>query len=65
MSDNASQLNQFLMEVERKAFAMAQLALGNPDDAMDVVQDSMLGLAKRYAKRPSEEWRPLFFRILK
>lgn len=65
MSTVAAELNQFLMSVERKAFAMANIALGNSDDAMDVVQDSMLKLAKRYSKRPPAEWRPLFFRILK
>jgi RNA polymerase sigma-70 factor (ECF subfamily) len=43
---------------------MAQVALRDPDDAMDVVQDAMLKLARNYATRPSEEWRPLFYRIL-
>ena len=28
------------------------------DDARDIVQDAMLQLARRYAERPSEEWRP-------
>ncbi|MEM7765433.1 MAG: RNA polymerase sigma factor [Pseudomonadota bacterium] len=65
MDNTAAQLNQFLMDVERKAFAMAKLSLGNADDALDVVQDSMMKLAKRYAKRSPTEWRPLFFRILK
>lgn len=34
------------------------------DDARDIVQDAMLQLARRYAERPSEEGRPLFYRIL-
>jgi len=40
------------------------MALGNDEDALDIVQDAMLQLARRYAARSSEEWRPLFYRIL-
>ncbi len=43
---------------------MAQVALRDPDDALDVVQDAMLKLARNYAAKPSAEWRPLFYRIL-
>jgi RNA polymerase sigma-70 factor (ECF subfamily) len=59
-----SAMNGFLREVERRALRMAEMATGNRDDAMEIVQDSMLGLVRRYADRPSEEWRPLFYRIL-
>lgn len=58
------ELEKFLAEIERRAFRMAQVALRDPDDAMDVVQDTMLKLARNYASRPSNEWRPLFYRIL-
>src|SRR5579872_6461299 len=58
------ELEKFLAEIERRAFRMAQVALRDPDDALDVVQDAMLKLARNYASRPSEEWRPLFYRIL-
>ena len=34
------------------------------DDALDVVQGAMLRLARSYGQRPSEEWQPLFYRIL-
>ncbi|MEO1320043.1 MAG: sigma factor, partial [Pseudomonadota bacterium] len=60
----ATEMNRFLMDVENRAFRMAELAVGNRDDAMDIVQDTMLTLARKYAKRPTTEWRPLFFRIL-
>lgn len=57
-------LNSFLAEIERKAYRMAQIALGHEEDAMDVVQDAMIQLTRRYADRPQEQWRPLFYRIL-
>jgi RNA polymerase sigma-70 factor (ECF subfamily) len=58
------ELEKFLAEIERRAFRMAQIALRDADDALDVVQDAMLKLTKNYASKPSSEWRPLFYRIL-
>ena len=57
-------LNGFLMEIERKAYRMAQIALRHEEDALDAVQDAMIQLTRRYADRPQQEWRPLFYRIL-
>lgn len=57
-------LERFLASVERRAFVMARIATGNPDDALDIVQDTMMGLAQRYANRPAQEWGPLFQTIL-
>src|SRR5260370_32204410 len=57
-------LNQFLAGVELKAFKIAQSALRHEDDALDAVQDAMLQLARAYANRPAQEWKPLFYRIL-
>jgi RNA polymerase sigma-70 factor (ECF subfamily) len=57
-------LNQFLASVELKAFKIAQAALRHEDDALDAVQDAMLQLARAYAERPAQEWKPLFYRIL-
>lgn len=57
-------LSQFLAGVEARAFRIAQVALRHEDDALDAVQDAMLQLARAYADRPADEWRPLFYRIL-
>jgi RNA polymerase sigma-70 factor (ECF subfamily) len=62
--DTAQELNQFLAGVEKRAFRIAQMALRNPDDALDAVQDAMFQLVKSYAQRPPAEWTPLFYRIL-
>ena len=65
MAESTAQaLNSFLADVERRAFRIARVALRHDDDALDAVQDAMLQLARRYAGRPREEWRPLFYRIL-
>jgi RNA polymerase sigma-70 factor, ECF subfamily len=63
VSDPAA-LNRFLMGVEQRAFRMARFAVRNTDDALDIVQDSMMTLAHKYATKPESEWAPLFFRIL-
>jgi RNA polymerase sigma-70 factor, ECF subfamily len=60
----SKELEKFLADIERRAFRMAQVALRDADDALDVVQDAMLKLTRSYASRPSAEWRPLFYRIL-
>lgn len=44
---------------------MADIALRDSQDALDVVQDAMIQLATKYVARPPLEWKPLFYRILK
>jgi RNA polymerase sigma-70 factor (ECF subfamily) len=61
---DAAALNRFLVGVEKRAFRMARFAVRNTDDALDIVQDSMLTLARKYSAKPEGEWAPLFFRIL-
>lgn len=58
------QLNQFLAGVERRALRFAEIAVRDRDEALDLVQDAMIKLVKNYAGQPSEEWTPLFYRIL-
>ena len=57
-------LDAFLASVERRAFRLAELALGHRDDALDAVQEAMIRLL-RYRQRPPEEWSPLFWSILR
>ncbi|MGV6807289.1 MAG: RNA polymerase sigma factor [bacterium] len=57
-------LNQFFAGVEKRAFRMAMVSVGNREDALDVVQDAMLQLVRKYSNRPEHEWPPLFYRIL-
>ncbi len=58
------EMDAFLAEVEKRAFKMAYFAVSNRDDALDVVQEAMIKLVKRYSDRPPEEWGALFHRIL-
>jgi RNA polymerase sigma factor (sigma-70 family) len=58
-------LDAFLASMERRAFRMAELHLGNREDALDAVQDAMLRLVKHYRGKPAEEWTPLFWGILR
>lgn len=62
--DHVRALDRFLSSVEKRAFRIARIAVRHDDDALDIVQDAMLQLARRYGRRPEEEWRPLFYRIL-
>ncbi len=60
----AAELNRFLAGVEQSAFQLARYAVRDADEALDIVQEAMFTLARKYARKPPSEWRPLFFRIL-
>lgn len=61
---NNLDLEQFLAHVERRALVMTEIATRNREDALDLVQDSMLAFASKYSMKPKSEWTPLFYRIL-
>lgn len=58
-------IEAFLASVERRAWRMAEIALRDPDEALDAVQDAMLRLVRHYSAKPAEEWAPLFWGILR
>lgn len=57
-------LERFLAGIERRAFRQAQLAVGNVDDALELVQEAMLQLVQHYGDKPEAEWPLLFQRVL-
>jgi len=61
---NRNKLDAFLAEEEQKAFRVARVSVGNDDDAMDVIQDAMLKFVHKYAEKSSDQWRPLFYKIV-
>jgi len=62
--DKTQALDRFLASVERRAFRIAEMAVNNREEALDIVQDSMFALVRKYSDRPEDEWTPLFYRIL-
>lgn len=63
-TDELPDLNQFLIANEKRAYRMALAAVGHPEEALEIVQDSMLKLARLYAKKTEREWHILFYRIV-
>jgi RNA polymerase sigma-70 factor (ECF subfamily) len=61
---NERQLNQFLADVERRALRIAEIAVRDRDEALDLVQEAMIKLVRNYSDRSRQEWTPLFYRIL-
>jgi len=63
--DSATNMEAFLREVEARAFRIAVVSTRDAGEALDIVQDAMISLARRYSDRGEDEWRPLFYSILK
>lgn len=58
------ELSDFLKSVEKRAFKRAVYAVRDDEAALDIVQDTMIRLAEKYADRPAAELPLLFQRIL-
>jgi len=59
-----AEIEAFLRDVEARAYRIAVVHIRDRDEALDIVQDAMIRLVQRYSNRPSDEWAPLFYRIL-
>ncbi len=58
------ELSDFLAKSEKRAYKQAIFAVRDDQVALDIVQDSMMKLALKYASKPTEELPLLFQRIL-
>ena len=58
------ELSDFLKSAEKRAFKRTVYAVRDEDAALDIVQDSMIRLAEKYADRPAAELPLIFGRIL-
>ncbi|TVZ40822.1 RNA polymerase sigma-70 factor (ECF subfamily) [Alteromonadaceae bacterium 2753L.S.0a.02] len=56
-------LNEFFIAVQNKALRQAEIAVGEREEALDIVQHAMMKLASKYSDK-STEWPQLFQRIL-
>ena len=59
-----AELSEFLAGAERRAYKQALFAVRDQDNALDIVQDSMIKLSESYGDRPLAELAPLFTRIV-
>ena len=57
-------IEQFLVRVEKRAYKMAEVSTKDHAEALDIVQETMIKLVTHYSEKPSEQWQPLFYRIL-
>ena len=57
-------MEAFLKSIERQAYRIALVGTRLDADALDLVQDSMLRFVTKYARKPQQQWKPLFYQIL-
>jgi len=62
--DNLSELDVFLASVEQRAYRTALFTTRKSQDALDVVQDTMIQLVQSYRHKTVNDWPLLFQRIL-
>jgi len=54
----------FFRQHEQSALKMSIALTRQREDALEIVQDSMLNLVQKYSHKPHAEWTLLFFRIV-
>lgn len=65
MDQDARQaMDKFFRDSEQKAYLMAMTLTHDRQEALELVQESMLRLVQNYCNRQPDEWGPLFYRIL-
>ncbi|MDC1436666.1 RNA polymerase sigma factor [Gammaproteobacteria bacterium] len=62
--DKSQAMAKFFSSIEKRAFRRAQIATGNTDDALDIVQDAMVSLINKYSNKEVQDWELLFHKIL-
>ena len=60
-----TKIEDFLKDVSVRAFNICVVSCNNKDDAHDIVQNSMCKLVEKYKHNPSNQWKPLFYTILR
>ena len=58
-------IQQWLKEIGRRALVMTELATNFHHQSQDIVQDSLLSFISHYSDKPTEDWTPLFYGILR
>lgn len=57
-------MDEFIRSTQKMAYRIAFLSTRNREDALDVVQDTIVKLIQNYRGKPVDELKPLLFRIL-
>ncbi len=63
MKNTRLQLNDFFVSVQARTLNQIQFAVKDRDEALDILQDAMIRLAKKYADKEAD-WPKLFQRIV-
>jgi len=58
------EIDDFLARVEKRGYLMAKIATSCSEDALDLLQDTMLAFVQHYTSRNKDQWLALFYRIL-
>ena len=63
MKNNRLKLNDFFVDVQHRALQQIKFSIYDQDEALDILQEAMEKLARKYFDKP-DEWPMLFQRIL-